>query len=195
MIARSGLTLASAVEAAICGGATVIQLREKHDDGGKFMAKAADVRAICQGVGVPLLINDRVDIALAVGADGVHVGQDDLPVEVVRRMMGPDAIIGVSVKTVAEALEAEAKGADYLGVGAVFATGTKEDSSVIGIEGLRAVCDAVAIPVVGIGGDNNADVSSLVASWSATLLVTCLMLEAAVIFPARAVISIAAQGL
>jgi hydroxymethylpyrimidine kinase/phosphomethylpyrimidine kinase/thiamine-phosphate diphosphorylase len=151
LIEASGLSLESAVRAALEGGATCVQLREKRCDGGRFAARAAAALAACRARGVPLLVNDRVDVALAVGADGVHVGQDDLPAAAVRAMIGPDMLLGVSVKTPAEAAAAEAAGADYLGAGAVYPTGTK-DSSVIGLDALAAICAAVRIPVAAIGG-------------------------------------------
>ena len=154
MIEASGGSLEEAVSAAIDGGATVIQLREKHCEGGEFTRRAAAALSRCRaaaGDGVPLIINDRIDVALAVGADGVHVGQSDISAAVARRLIGPDGILGVSVKTVEEAVAAEAAGADYLGAGAIFSTSTK-DSSVIGVEGFRKVCEAVKIPVVAIGG-------------------------------------------
>jgi hydroxymethylpyrimidine kinase/phosphomethylpyrimidine kinase/thiamine-phosphate diphosphorylase len=161
MIDSSGLSLPDAVSAAIEGGATVIQLREKNCGGKEFTTRAAAVLERCRSAGIPLLINDRVDVALAIGADGVHVGQDDVPAEAVRKLIGPDAILGVSVKTVEQAVAAEAAGADYLGAGAIFSTSTK-DSSVIGVEGFTKVCQAVNIPVVAIGGVGAAAVNDLV---------------------------------
>ncbi|PSC75210.1 thiamine biosynthetic bifunctional enzyme chloroplastic isoform C [Micractinium conductrix] len=154
---------AEAVRMAIDGGATIVQLREKKIDGGAFLQQAAEVLEVCKARGVPLLINDRVDVALAVGADGVHVGQGDLPAVTVRRMIGADLILGVSVKTVEEALRAEADGADYLGAGAVFPTGTKE-SEVIGLQRLQAICAAVDIPVVAIGGVKVGNAAETVAA-------------------------------
>ncbi|GIL58094.1 hypothetical protein Vafri_12939, partial [Volvox africanus] len=145
-------TLLEAVTLAVRGGATIIQLREKDIDGGDFAREAAAALRVCRQHGVPLVINDRVDVALAVGADGVHVGQSDLPADLVRAMIGPSRILGVSVKNPRQALEAAAAGADYLGAGAVLPTGTK-DTDVIGLEGLAAVCEAAApLPVVSIGG-------------------------------------------
>ncbi len=151
LIAASGLTLAEAAAAAAAGGATAVQLRSKGAGGAALAAAAAGLLAVLRPLGVPLIVNDRVDVAVAVGADGAHVGQGDLPAAAARALLGPDAILGVSVKTPAEAAAAAATGADYVGVGAVFATGTK-DSSVIGLEGLRAVAAASRLPVVAIGG-------------------------------------------
>ena len=127
-------TLEEAVEQAVQGGCTVVQLREKDCTSLEFYETARSIRKITDRYKVPLIINDRVDIALAVDADGVHVGQSDLPASVVRRILGPDKIIGVSAGTLAEALQAEAEGADYLGVGAMYATSTKEDADVTTIE-------------------------------------------------------------
>ncbi len=151
LIAAAGLTLAEAAAAAAAGGATAVQLRAKGAGGAALAAAAAGLLAVLRPLGVPLIINDRVDVAVAVGADGAHVGQADLPAAAARALLGPDAILGVSVKTPAEAAAAAAAGADYVGAGAVFATGTK-DSSVIGLEGLRVVAAASRLPVVAIGG-------------------------------------------
>lgn len=147
-------TLEEAVEQAIQGGCTVVQLREKDCTSLEFYENAKKIKEITDRYSVPLIINDRVDIALAVDADGVHVGQSDLPVSVVRGIIGPDKIIGVSAGTLAEALQAEADGADYLGVGAMYATSTKEDADVTTIEELKAIRGAVQIPIVVIGGIN-----------------------------------------
>jgi hydroxymethylpyrimidine kinase / phosphomethylpyrimidine kinase / thiamine-phosphate diphosphorylase len=160
---QQGRTVAQSVALAVAGGATVVQIRQKDCEGGRFLAAVRSALAVCRAAGVPLLVNDRVDVALAAGADGVHVGQADLPAAAVRRILGPRAIVGVSVKTPEEAVKAQADGADYLGCGAVFATGTK-DSSVIGVEGLRAVCDAVDIPVVAIGGVGAANAEEVLLS-------------------------------
>jgi thiamine-phosphate diphosphorylase len=141
------------VEEAAAGGVTMIQLREKGINAGEFFTLAQELRYLTWRLGTPLIINDRLDIALAVRADGVHLGQDDLPLKEARRIAGAGFIIGVSAHNPQEALAAERDGADYLGSGAVFPTGTKADiSGVIGVEGLAAVCAAVKIPVIGIGG-------------------------------------------
>ena len=147
-------TLEEAVEQAVQGGCTVVQLREKDCTSLEFYETARSIRKITDRYKVPLIINDRVDIALAVDADGVHVGQSDLPASVVRRILGPDKIIGVSAGTLAEALQAEAEGADYLGVGAMYATSTKEYADVTTIEELKEIRKAVGIPIVVIGGIN-----------------------------------------
>ena len=145
-------TLPEQVEAALRGGATCVQLREKELDGAAFLEEAKVLAALCRRYGVPLIINDNVEVALASGADGVHVGQDDLTVEQVRRLAGDRLIVGVSAHSVEQALAAQAGGADYLGVGAVFATATKSDAHVLPRETLAEICRAVDIPVVAIGG-------------------------------------------
>ena len=145
-------TLPEQVEAALKGGATCVQLREKELDGAAFLEEAKVLAALCRRYGVPLIINDNVEVALASGADGVHVGQDDLTVEQVRCLAGDRLIVGVSAHSVEQALAAQAGGADYLGVGAVFATATKSDARVLPRETLAKICRAVDIPVVAIGG-------------------------------------------
>ena len=140
------------VEDAVDGGATFVQLREKHLNDEAFLAEAERFVALCRRKGVVSIINDNVGIAAKTGADGVHVGQEDLAAGRVRQLLGPDKIIGVSAHTVEEALAAQAAGADYLGTGAAFVTGTKTDAKPISRETIRAICAAVDIPVVAIGG-------------------------------------------
>ncbi|MGN0035546.1 MAG: thiamine phosphate synthase, partial [Coriobacteriales bacterium] len=147
-------TLEEAVEQAVAGGATLVQLREKTASSREFFDVATRVKAICDERDVPLVVNDRMDIALAVGAAGVHLGQDDVPMAVARRVCGPDMLIGISASNLDEALEAQAAGADYLGVGAMFATATKTDADLTTIEELGRICRTVDIPVVAIGGIN-----------------------------------------
>ncbi|HJA65715.1 MAG TPA: thiamine phosphate synthase [Candidatus Mediterraneibacter cottocaccae] len=147
-----GQTLKSQVEAALKGGATFIQLREKELDEEAFLEEALEIGKLCREYGVPFVINDNVDIAEKAGADGVHVGQHDMEAGDVRRRLGPDKIIGVSAQTVEQALRAQEHGADYLGVGAVFPTGSKADAAEVEHETLRRICDAVDIPVIAIGG-------------------------------------------
>jgi len=142
------------VEQAVSGGCTVVQLREKTASSREFYETAVRVRKITADLGVPLIINDRADIALAVNADGVHIGQGDLPIDAARRIMGKDAIIGVSVSNVTEALAASDMGADYLGAGAMFATGTKTDADITSMEELRRIRAEIKIPIVVIGGIN-----------------------------------------
>lgn len=144
--------LSDDVEAVLKGGATFIQLREKHLETDAFKQEAEVIQKICAAYHVPFIINDNVEIAKAIGADGVHVGQSDMAAGDVRRRLGDDKIIGVSASTVEEALEAERHGADYLGVGAVFPTGSKDDADAVDAATLKTICEAVDIPVVAIGG-------------------------------------------
>lgn len=147
-------TLASCVEEALEGGATFVQLRHKGADGAALRTEAAELLALCRAAGVPFVVNDDVECALAVGADGVHVGQDDMACERARALLGPDAIVGVSTQTVEQARAAEAAGADYLGVGGVRGTATKPEAGVLAPEEFRAIAAAVDIPIVAIGGIN-----------------------------------------
>lgn len=145
-------SLCEQVEAALQGGATCVQLREKELDEAEFLAEAKEVSALCRRYGVPFFVNDNVDIAIACGADGVHVGQEDMAAAQVRRRVGDGMMIGVSVHSVEEAVEAVKNGADCLGVGAMFSTSTKADANVLPREVLRDICRAVDVPVVAIGG-------------------------------------------
>lgn len=148
-----GRAVAAIVAAAVAGGVTCVQLREKSCSTREFLDEARTVRAVLQGTGVPLIINDRVDVALAVGADGVHLGQTDMPIRDARRLVGADMLIGVSAECVDDAVRAEAEGADYIGVSPVFATPTKTDTAPpLGLDGVAAIRAVVSIPVVGIGG-------------------------------------------
>ena len=149
------------VESALKGGATCIQLREKDLNDEDFLAEALDIAALCKRYGVPFIINDRVDIAIKSKADGIHVGQEDMPVAQVREKVGNDMIIGVSVSSPEEALEAGRNGADYLGGGAVCSTSTKLDVNILSKETLREICTAVDVPVVAIGGIGKANISQL----------------------------------
>ncbi|OXS65990.1 thiamine phosphate synthase [Priestia filamentosa] len=152
--------LLAKVEKALEGGVTLVQLREKEADGKKFYERALRLKQLLDRFHVPLIINDRVDIALAVGAFGVHVGQDDLPLKVVRSLVG-DMIVGVSVRTVQEAKKAVEDGADYIGVGAVFPTSTKLDAKGITKEELTEITGSVRIPAVAIGGITAGNIEKL----------------------------------
>ena len=142
------------IENALQGGVTLVQLREKNVDGGIFLQRAVAVKNLCDKYNVPLLINDRIDVALACKAAGVHLGQDDIPPSVARAILGPDTIIGVSAHSCEEALAAEKDGADYLGVGAVFPTNSKDDASEVGLNMLKEIRQISKLPIVGIGGIN-----------------------------------------
>jgi len=150
----STLTLAEAVAQAIAGGVTMVQLREKEASSAEMYSLAVELKSICAAANVPLIINDRADVALAVGAAGVHVGQSDLPARVVRQMIGDDCILGVSATTVQEAVQAQNDGADYIGVGAMIPTGSKTDATIVSIDELAAIRAAVSIPIMIIGGLN-----------------------------------------
>ena len=156
-----GRTLAECVQQAVDGGATFVQLREKEASHEEIAALARELLPICRKAGVPFVIDDEVEIAIEVGADGVHVGQDDMACERARALLGPDAIVGVSAQTVEQALDAQAAGADYLGVGALIPTPTKPDAVDVTFDELCAICAAVDIPVVGIGGLNKNTVEHL----------------------------------
>ncbi len=145
-------TLYEVVKESLDGGATFIQLREKNLDQAHFLEEAVELKKLCAEYHVPFVINDNVDIAMQMDADGVHVGQSDMETGDVRAKLGPDKIIGVSAQTVEQAILAEKRGADYLGVGAVFPTGSKDDADDVSHETLRAICQAVSIPVIAIGG-------------------------------------------
>ncbi len=149
------------VECALKGGATCVQLREKELDDEAFLKEAVEIAALCRRCGVPFFVNDNVDIAVKCRADGVHVGQEDMAAAQVRGRVGDKMMIGVSVHTVEEALEAVKNGADCLGVGAVFPTSTKADADVLPKETIRDICKAVDIPVVAIGGIGRSNISQL----------------------------------
>lgn len=149
------------VEAALKGGVTCVQLREKELSEEEFLKEAIEISALCKKYNVPFIINDNVDIAIKCNADGVHVGQEDMEASKVREKLGKDMIIGVSAHTVEEVLKAAKNGADYLGAGAMFSTSTKTDVNLLPKETLRAICEAVDIPVVAIGGINKNNISLL----------------------------------
>lgn len=157
-------TLYEQVEKTLKGGTTFVQLREKNLDEDSFLKEAIEIKELCKGYNVPFVINDNVDIAMKMDADGVHVGQSDMEAGNVRAKLGPDKIIGVSAQTVEQAVLAQERGADYLGVGAVFPTGSKEDAEDVSLDTLKAICDAVDIPVVAIGGISKDNVSKLSGS-------------------------------
>ncbi len=148
----NGRTLYEVVKESLDGGVTFLQLREKDLDEENFLKEAIELKELCKEYKVPFVINDNVDIAIKMDADGVHVGQSDMEAGDVRAKLGPDKIIGVSAQTVEQAILAEQRGADYLGVGAVFPTGSKDDADDVSHETLKAICEAVSIPVVAIGG-------------------------------------------
>lgn len=163
----AGRSTVEVVDAAIAGGVDVVQLREKSATGRERYELGLEVRERTAGAEVPLIVNDRVDLALAIDADGVHLGDDDLPIPVARELLGDEPIIGRSVSTVAAARDAEVAGADYLGVGAVFATSSKDvtdEQAEIGVERIGEITDAVSIPCVAIGGISTANAAAAVAA-------------------------------
>lgn len=159
-----GESLAAQVEKAVRGGATFVQLREKELDKEHFLKEAQEIKTVCGKYNVPFVINDDVDIAVAADADGVHVGQSDMEAGDVRRRIGPDKILGVSAQTVEQAVLAEKRGADYLGVGSVFSTGTKLDADYVSYDTLKAICETVSIPVIAIGGITKENINGLSGS-------------------------------
>lgn len=154
-------TLYEQVERTLSGGTTFVQLREKELSQDEFLAEAIEIQKLCRQYHVPFVINDNVDIALQINADGVHVGQKDMEAGRVRELLGRNKILGVSAQTVEQAILAEKQGADYLGVGAVFHTGSKADADDVSHETLQKICEAVHIPVIAIGGINQDNVMEL----------------------------------
>jgi thiamine-phosphate pyrophosphorylase len=168
--------LTKIIAQSVSGGVSIVQLREKNNSSLSFYEKASALKQLLNELSIPLIINDRVDIALAVGADGIHIGQDDLPLPVVKKMVPEDMIVGVSVSTLEEALEAERNGADYIGVGSVFPTKTKQDATLMALEDLGEICRGVSIPAVAIGGITADNISALSDSGlSGTAVVSAIM--------------------
>lgn len=157
-------SLSAQVEKALKGGVTCLQLREKNLDQESFLAEAKEIRDLCRSYGVPFIVNDKVEAAMACHADGIHVGQEDMPAKEVRRLVGEEMIIGVSVHSVEEAKKAVEDGADYLGVGAVFPTVTKTRVNRMSMDVLQAICKAVKVPVVAIGGIHPDNIMELAGS-------------------------------
>ena len=154
-------TLLEQVEEAIKGGVTFVQIREKNLNYTLFLDEAIKMKTLCEQYNIPFVVNDNVDIAIKSNADGIHVGQEDMEASNVRELIGKDKILGVSVQTLEQAVEAEKKGADYLGVGAIFPTNSKDDAAEVSIETLTSICKNVNIPVVAIGGINISNISQL----------------------------------
>jgi thiamine-phosphate pyrophosphorylase len=172
-------SLLDVVRAALRGGATVVQLRDKESSTRAMIELGRALRPLTRAAGVPLIVNDRVDVAVAIGAEGVHVGQDDMPAPLARQIAGPQAILGVSASTLQEALQAEREGADYLGVGAVFGTPSKADAGApIGVEGLALIARAVSIPVVAIGGITVDNAASIIRAGAAGVAVISAVMGA-----------------
>jgi len=178
--AAAARSILDIVRAAIRGGATVVQLREKEAATREMIRLGQALRQITQAAGLPLIVNDRADVALAIGAQGVHVGEEDLPVPLARRLIGPDRILGASPGTVEGARQAERDGADYLGVGDVYGTPSKPDAGApIGVEGLAEVVRAVSIPVVAIGGIRPTNAAAAIHAGAAGVAVISSVVGAA----------------
>ena len=173
-----GRTLAEQVEEALRGGATFVQLREKELAGEALLAEAREIQALCRRYRVPFVIDDDVALARQIDADGVHVGQSDMEAQKARALLGEDKILGVSAQTVEQAVLAEQNGADYLGVGAVFPTGSKADAEDVSLDTLRAICRAVSIPVVAIGGIGAQNVAALAGTGIAGIAVVSALFAA-----------------
>ena len=166
------------VETACRSGVTIVQLREKNLTTNQYYQLAKQVKEITDGYQVPLIIDDRLDVCLAVDAAGLHIGDDELPVSVARQVLGPDKILGVTAKTVKRALEAETSGADYLGTGAIFPTTTKENAPITLISTLKTICQRVAIPVVAIGGLTSENIDQLIGTGIAGVAVVRDLMQA-----------------
>ncbi len=173
-----GKSLKTAVEQAILGGVTLVQVREKNISTREFYNVALEVKEITSYYKVPILINDRIDIAQAIDADGVHLGQSDMPIKLARKILGRDKVIGISAGNVKEAIDAEEDGADYLGIGTIFYTGTKKDiKTPIGIEGLKEVCNSIKIPSVAIGGINETNFREVLSTGTNGISVISAILD------------------
>ena len=166
------------VETACRSGVTMIQLREKNLTTNQYYQLAKQVKEITDAYQVPLIIDDRLDVCLAVDAAGLHIGDDELPVSVARKVLGPEKILGVTAKTVKRALEAETSGADYLGTGAIFPTTTKENAPITLISTLKTICQTVAIPVVAIGGLTSENIDQLIGTGIAGVAVVRVLMQA-----------------
>jgi thiamine-phosphate pyrophosphorylase len=177
--AAGGSSLVDVVCAAIRGGATAIQLRDKQATTRELVELGCALRAVTRPAGVPLIVNDRIDVALAIDADGAHVGQDDMPARLARKLLGPDRVLGVSAGTVEEALQAQRDGADYLGTGDVYGTPTKADAGIpIGVSGLAEIAGAVSIPVVAIGGIQAGNAAATIRAGAAGIAVISAVIGA-----------------
>ncbi|WP_300673032.1 thiamine phosphate synthase [Desulfoluna sp.] len=174
-----GRSTAMIVSEAVAGGVTCVQLREKGCSTREFIGEALALKKILCQAGIPLIINDRVDVALAMGASGVHLGQSDMPIEDARRLLPPGALIGISAESLEDAVIAEKKGADYIGISPVFATPTKTDTAPpLGLEGIRCIRKAVNIPIIGIGGINLSNGKEVISAGANGLAVVSAIVSA-----------------
>ncbi len=175
----NGRSTREVVEAAIRGGVTVVQYREKSASTRRMIEEALELRALCRRRSVPFIVNDRVDVALAANADGVHVGQEDMPAAIARRLVGPGRLVGVSVETIDQARQAQADGADYIGASPIFSTPTKPDAAPpMGIEGLRELARLCQIPVIAIGGINRTNAAEVLQAGAAGIAVVSAIVSA-----------------
>jgi thiamine-phosphate pyrophosphorylase len=175
-----GRSTVDIVRAAVAGGVTCVQLREKSCGTREFVDEARAVRALLAGTGVPLIVNDRIDVALAVGADGVHLGQTDMLIADARRLTGPGMLIGISAECLEDAVRAQAEGADYIGVSPVFSTPTKTDTAPpLGLDGIAAIRAAVSLPLVGIGGIGPANAAAVIRAGCDGIAVVSAIVSAA----------------
>lgn len=174
-------SLVEVVAEAVAGGVSCVQLREKSCSTREFLQEALALKALLQPLRVPLIINDRVDIALAVGADGVHLGQSDMPIDHARRLLGAGCLIGISAESVDDAIEAEQQGADYIGISPVFSTPTKTGTApALGLNGIRQIRKLVRIPLVGIGGINQTNAKQVIAAGANGVAVVSAIMAAVV---------------
>lgn len=173
-----GRSLLSVVELALRGGVNLVQYREKEAGTRRMLEESGALNSLCRRYGALFVVNDRVDVALAVRAPGVHLGQEDMPLAMARELLGPGVIIGVSASNVREAVEAEDGGADYIGAGAVFSTPTKAEASALGMEGLAQICRSVSIPVVGIGGLHAGNSAAVMAAGACGVAVVSAIMSA-----------------
>lgn len=165
------------VEKAIIGGVSIVQFRDKEMTSSDFYKTGLELKNLCKKHNVSFFVNDRVDMAIAIGADGVHLGQHDMPLPVARKVLGEDAIIGVSVHNIQEALTAQAQGANYIGVGSIFDTTTKKDAYTIGLDSLEAIRNVTSIPIIGIGGINKENAKSVMEKGADGVAVVSAILE------------------
>lgn len=168
----------SKVEGALKGGVTFMQIREKERGGAEYIELAAKVHELTKKYGVPLVVDDRVDVAMAIDAEGVHVGKSDIPVKIARKLLGEDKIVGATAKTVPDALKAEQDGADYLGVGAIYPTTTKVKTVLTSVDTLRDICNNVSIPANAIGGLNKDNIDILKGTPIAGICVVSAIMKA-----------------
>jgi thiamine-phosphate diphosphorylase len=174
-----GRTTVDIVREAVGGGITCVQLREKDCPTREFIAEARLLKSLLNPAGIPLIINDRLDVALAVGADGVHLGQQDMDIADARRLVGPKIAIGISAESLEDAVRAEAQGADYIGISPVFATTTKEDTAApLGLNGIRRIRAAVSLPLVGIGGITADNAAAVIAAGADGIAVVSAIIAA-----------------